>query len=60
MPYSAVEREIRVVMEAASSVIGHEAQDGFIRQKLRSQKHVGSCHSKKEFFLVLGIDTSQE
>ena len=58
MPYSAVERGIRVIMEAASSVIGHEAPDGFKRQKLRSRKDVGSCHSKKEFFPE--NDTSQE
>ena len=47
-------------MEAASSVIGHEAPDGFKRQKLRSRKDDGSCHSKREFFPVLGKDTSKE
>ena len=46
----AVERGIRVITEAASSVIGHESRDGFIRQRLKSRKEVGKCDSKKNFF----------
>ena len=33
-----VERAIRLITEAASSVIGPEARDGFIRQRIKSQK----------------------
>ena len=49
----AVERGIRVITEAASSVIGQDSRDGFIRQKLKSRKDVGSCDSKKDFYPVL-------
>ena len=45
----AVERGIRVISEAATSVIGHEARDGFIRQKMKSRKSVGPGHTKKDF-----------
>ena len=46
----AVERAIKLVTEAAGLVIGEEARDGFIRQKVRSRKEIGRCHTKKEFF----------
>ena len=49
----AVERGIRVITEAATSVIGQDSRDGFIRQKLRSRKDVGYCGSKKDFYPVL-------
>ena len=49
----AVERGIRVITDAATSVIGQESRDGFIRQKLRSRKDVGYCGSKKDFYPVL-------
>ena len=45
----AVERAIKLVTEAAGLVIGEEARDGFIRQKVRSRKEIGRCHTK-EFF----------
>ena len=53
----AVERGIRIITEAASSVIGHESRDGFIRQKLKSRKEVGKCDSKKNSFPVLQKDS---
>ena len=34
----AVERAIRLVTEASSSVIGHEAREGFIRQRILARK----------------------
>ena len=46
----AVERAIKLVTEAAGLVIGQEARDGFIRQKIKSRKEVGRCHTKNEFF----------
>ena len=49
----AVERGIKVVSEAASAVIGEEARDGFIRQKLRSRKVFGQCDTKASFFKAL-------
>ena len=51
----AVERGIRVIADAASSVIGHDSRDGFIRQKLKSRKDVGPCDSKKDFYPVLKL-----
>ena len=49
----AVERTIKLVTEAAGSVIGPEARDGFMRLKIKSRKEVGRCDSKKEFFQKL-------
>ena len=49
----AVERTIKLVTEAAGSVIGPEARDGFMRLKIKSRKEVGWCDSKKEFFQKL-------
>ena len=49
----AVERGIRVITEAATSVIGEDARDGFIRQKLKSRKDFGRCDSKAAFFPTL-------
>ena len=37
----AVDRAIRIVTEAESAVIGPEARDGFIRQRMRYRKEVG-------------------
>ena len=45
-----VERAIRLVTEAAGSVIRPEAREGFIRQRMRSRKEVARCDSKKDFF----------
>ena len=42
----AVERGIKVVSKAASTVIGEEARDGFIRQNLLSRKVFGWCDTK--------------
>ena len=47
----AVERGIKVVSKAASAVIGEEARDGFIRQKLLSRMVSGWCDTKASFFL---------
>ena len=46
----AVERTIKLVTEAASSVIGQEARDGFMRQKIKSRKEIGRFDTKQEFF----------
>ena len=46
----AVERAIWIVTEAVSAVIGPEACDGFIRQRMRSRKEFGRCDSKSDFF----------
>ena len=45
-----VERGIWLVTEAASSVFGAEARDGFIRQRIKSRKEVGSLKTKAKFF----------
>ena len=45
-----VERGIRLITEAACSVIGHEARDGFIRQRMLSRKEMGRADSKAAFF----------
>ena len=42
-----VERAIRLITEAASSVIGPEARDGFIRQRIKSRKEFGRCDGKE-------------
>ena len=44
---------IKVVSEAASAVIGEEARDGLIRQKLLSRMDSGRCHTKASFFKAL-------
>ena len=49
----AVERGIKVVSEAAAAVIGEEARDSFIRQKLLSKKVFGRCDKKASFFKAL-------
>ena len=46
----AVERATKLVTKAAGSVIGQDARDGYIRQKVKSRKEVRCCHTKKEFF----------
>ena len=45
-----VERAIKMMTEAAGSVIGAEARDGYIRQKIRSRKEVPRFDSKQDFF----------
>lgn len=39
-----------MMTEAAGSVIGAEARDGYIRQKIRSRKEVPRFDSKQDFF----------
>ena len=46
----AVERSIRLITEAASSVFGHDARDGFIRQRMLSWKEVVNADTKVDFF----------
>ena len=46
----AVERAIKLVSEAAGSVVGADSRDGYIRQKIRSRKEVCLEGSKKNFF----------
>ena len=46
----AVERGVHLVSEASQSVIGQEARDGFIRQRIQARKELKSHASKKDFF----------
>ena len=46
----AVERAVCVVTEASASVIGQDARDGFIRQRIQSQKELKMHATKKDFF----------
>ena len=46
----AVERTIKLVTEAAGTVIWSEAREGFMWQKIKSRREIGRCDSKKEFF----------
>ena len=46
----AVERGIRLVSEASSAVIGPEARNGFIRQRIQARKELGEFHTKKDYF----------
>ena len=55
----AVERAIRLVTEASSSVIGHEAREGFIRQRILARKGLKGHASKKDFFARLEGDTDE-
>jgi len=45
----AVERTVKLVTEAASSVCGHEKRDGYIRSKLLSREKKPSFETKKEY-----------
>ena len=45
-----VERAIKLVTEAAGSVVGAESRDGYIRQKIKSRKEVCLKGSKQNFF----------
>ncbi|KAK4874453.1 hypothetical protein RN001_013813 [Aquatica leii] len=49
----AVERCIRLVTEASSSVCGNEARDGLIRAKLASRSELPKFETKKQFINVL-------
>ena len=55
----AVERAIWLVTEASSSVIGHEAREGFIRQRILARKGLKGHASKKDFFARLEGDTDE-
>ena len=55
----AVERAIRLVSEASSSVIGHEAREGFIRQGIQARKGLKGHASKKDFFARLEGNTDE-
>ena len=46
----AVERAVRLVTEASASVIGKDARDGFIRQRIQSRKELKMHATKKDFF----------
>ena len=49
----AVERAIRLVTEASSSVIGQAARDGVIRQKIKTRKNLKTHATKKDFFPLI-------
>ena len=51
-----MERVIKLVTEAAGSVIGSEARNGYIRQKIRSRKELSIRGSKKDLFPKLKDD----
>jgi hypothetical protein len=51
----AVERGVRLVSEASGSVIGEEATDGFIRQRMQARNNLKTHASKKDFFPRLEI-----
>ena len=55
----AVERAIWLVTEASSSVIGHKAREGFIRQRILARKGLKGHASKKDFFARLEGDTDE-
>ena len=55
----AVERAIRLVTEASSSVIGHEAREGFIRQRILARKGLKGHALKKDFFARLEGNTDE-
>ena len=46
----AVERAVHLVTEASASVIGQDARDGFIRQRIQSRKELKMHATKKDFF----------
>ena len=46
----AVERGIRLVSQASSSVVGQEARDGFIRQRIQARKELNKFDTKRDFF----------
>ena len=46
----AVERAVRLVSEASAAVVGQEARDGFIRQRMEAPKILPNFETKKEFF----------
>jgi hypothetical protein len=45
----AVERHIKLVTEASSSVCSHDAREGFIQARLASRKRIPSFDTKKQF-----------
>ena len=49
----AVERAIRLVTEASSSVISQAARDGVIRQKIKARKNLKTHATKKDFFPLI-------
>jgi len=45
----AVERHVKLVTEASSTVVGYHRRDGLIRQKVRSHKLMPAFDNKKQF-----------
>ena len=54
----AVERAVRLVSEASACVIGHDARNGFIRQRIQARKELKTHASKKDFFPRLETEHS--
>ena len=46
----AVERGIRPVSQASSSVVGQEARNGFIRQRIHARKELSKFDTKRDLF----------
>jgi len=46
----AVERQVKLVTEAAKAVCGQKSRDGFIRARLASRQLMPTFESKRDFF----------
>ena len=46
----AVERAVRLVSEASAAVVGKDARNGFIRQRIEARKELPRFKTKQEFF----------
>ena len=54
----AVERAIRLVSKASAAVIGQEAREGFISQKIKERQELTKFESKKDYFPKVEAATS--
>ena len=55
---AAVERGIKLVSEASDAVIGQEAREGFICQRIKERKVLNKFESKKDYFPKVEAATS--
>ena len=49
----AVERAVRIVSEASAAVIGADARDGFIWQRVKAREELPKFESKKDYLLAI-------